>query len=358
MQTESRLNYARHAVARRILWASLALAPATVAFDLISHPGKVTLFILAALSLIPLAWLIGAATEQAAEHTGAGVGGFLNASFGNAPELIIALFAVNNNLPQVVRGSLSGSVISNLLLVLGVTQLVGPEKAIDRRSLLTQLGLIGAAVIVFLPAVVLGYTGHSERHTVVLTSVPLSVVLLVLYLIVTRGNLLRHQQAERGEPAAGAWTLPTALGTLAVATVATAFVSELLVHSLDAFARAIGASDFFIAVVIVAIVGNAAEHGGSIVIARAGKMKLASEIAVSSGAQVALLVTPVVMLLSLFFTHALPLSFRWEELAGMAGATLLVIGAVWNGRSSRREGAILVAAYLAVVVGFLVAGNR
>jgi len=345
-------------VARWILWASLALAPATVALDLVSSPGKVTLFVLSALSLIPLAWLIGAATEQAAEHTGAGMGGFLNASFGNAPELIIALFAVSNNLPQVVRGSLAGSVISNLLLVLGVTQLVGPEKELDRRSLLTQLGLIGAAVIVFLPAVVLGYTGSSERHSVVLTSVPLSVALLVLYLTVTRGNLLRHSQAERGEPAPGAWTLPTALVTLGIATVATAFVSELLVHSLNAFARAVGASDFFIAVVIVAIVGNAAEHGGSIVIARAGKMKLASEIAVSSGAQVALLVTPAVMLLSLLFTHPLPLAFRWEELAAMGGATVLVTAAIWNGRSNRLEGALLVVAYAAVVVGFLAAGNR
>ena len=138
----------------------------------------------------------------------------------------------------------------------------------------------------------------------------------------------------------------------------TAFVSEILVHSLDHFGRAVGLDEFFIAVVIVAIVGNAAEHGGSIVIARAGKMKLASEIAVSSGAQVALLVTPAVILLSLFLTHALPLSFRWEELAGMAGATALVTGAVWDGRSSRWEGVLLVLAYAAVVVGFLAAGNR
>src|SRR5207245_4862661 len=105
------------------------------------------------------------------------------------------------------------------------------------------------------------------------------------------------------------------VSVLGVATVLTAFVSEILVHSLDAFAKAVGATDFFIAAVIVAIVGNAAEHGGAIVIARAGKMKLASEIAISSSAQVALLVAPAVMLLSLLFTHQLPLSFRWEELA-------------------------------------------
>jgi len=114
-------------VVRNILWASLVLAPITIAVDKLTGAGDVTLFVLAALSLIPLAWLIGDATEQAAEHTGPGIGGFLNASFGNAPELIVALFAVGANLPTVVRGSLAGSVISNLLLVFGVTQVVGPS---------------------------------------------------------------------------------------------------------------------------------------------------------------------------------------------------------------------------------------
>jgi Ca2+:H+ antiporter len=138
----------------------------------------------------------------------------------------------------------------------------------------------------------------------------------------------------------------------------TAIVSEILVHSLDAFAKAVGASEFFIAVVIVAIVGNAAEHGGAVGIARAGKMKLASEIALSSSAQVALFVTPSVMLLSLFFSHSLPLTFRWEEAVAAAGAVVLTVIAVGNGRSTQREGAMLVAGYALIVVGFLFAGNR
>ena len=135
-------------------------------------------------------------------------------------------------------------------------------------------------------------------------------------------------------------------------------MSEILVHSLDAFAKAVGATDFFVAAVIVAIVGNAAEHGGAIVIARAGKLKLASEIAISSSAQVALLIAPAVMLLSLFFTHQLPLSFRWEELVAMGGAVVLVAAMVWDGRSTTWEGATLLLAYTGVVVGFLLAGNR
>lgn len=348
-------------MARKLLWTSLLLAPVTIAVDRLTDAGEVTLFVLAAISLIPLAWLIGESTEHAAEHTGPGIGGFLNASFGNAPELIVALFAVGANLPDVVRGSLSGSVISNLLLVYGVTQVVGPDGArIDRRSLLVQLALVGGAVVAFCVPAALGYTGPPERHAVVVASVPVAILLLVVYVVVVGRNLRRHheQARDRDEPSEGTWSLATALCALAVATGVTAWVSEILVHSLGAFAAALGLSDFFVAVVIVAIVGNAAEHGGSIVIARNGKMRLATEIAVSSGAQVALLLVPAVMLLSLLFTHPLALAFRWTELFAMGGAAVLVTAVVWDGRTSRREGAFLVVAYVAAVVGFLLGGGR
>jgi Ca2+:H+ antiporter len=142
---------------------------------------------------------------------------------------------------------------------------------------------------------------------------------------------------------------------LGVATLFTAFISEILVHSLEAFAKAIGATEFFIAAIVVAVVGNAAEHGGAVVIARAGKMKLASEIAISSSAQVALLVTPVVMLLSLAFSHHLALTFRWEETAAMAGAVALTALFVADGRSRRWEGSVLVATFVAVAIWFWLA---
>src|SRR5436190_16305575 len=132
----STAGYATRALLRRTLWALLALAPATIGVNYLTDAGDTLLFVLACAALIPLAWLIGEATEHAAEHTGPGIGGFLNASFGNAPELIIALVAVSGNLPQVVRGSLAGSVISNLLLVFGIAQIVGPDAGrLGRRSL-------------------------------------------------------------------------------------------------------------------------------------------------------------------------------------------------------------------------------
>ena len=260
-----------NAVGRKLLWASLALAPVTFLLRWVFHADDTTLFIAAAAALVPLAWLIGEATEHAGEHTGPGIGGFLNASFGNAPELIIALFAVNASLPEVVRGSLAGSVVSNILLVLGAALIFGGGDArhgepLDRFSLLLQLGLVTVAVLLFLVPSVPGWTGDTERHSLAVLSIPVSLALLFLYLGVTMWSLRRHKRLfeESGEEAAaGGWSLPVSLATLGAATVVTALISETLVHSLDSFAHSAGISEFFIAAVIVAIVGNAAEHGGA-----------------------------------------------------------------------------------------------
>ncbi|MFL5977166.1 MAG: cation transporter, partial [Gaiellaceae bacterium] len=139
---------------RKLLWASLVLAPITFALRYVFDVGDTALFVASAAALVPLAWLIGEATEHAANHTGAGIGGFLNATFGNAPELIIALFAVSDGLFEVVRGSLTGSVIGNLLLVLGFSLLFGGRGELDRQSAFISLGLVGFAVLLFLvPAV-------------------------------------------------------------------------------------------------------------------------------------------------------------------------------------------------------------
>jgi Ca2+:H+ antiporter len=347
-------------VLRKLLWGSLLIAPVTIAVDKLTSAGDVALFVLAASSLVPLAWLIGEATEHAGEHTGPGIGGFLNASFGNAPELIVALVAVGANLPVVVLGSLAGSVISNLLLVYGFTAVAGPEGSrVDKRSLLVQLGLVGIAVVAFVLPAALGHSGPPERHAVVVASVLVAIGLLLLYLAVVGRNLRRHREREREreKPGAGTWSLPASLVVLGVATGVTAWICEILVHSLHAFAAAVGLSEFFISIVVVAIVGNAAEHGSAILIAHRGKMRLATEIAVSSSAQVALLVLPVVTLLSLLFTHRLALAFSWSELFAMAGSAVLVAVAVRDGRSQRREGWILVLAYCAAVLGFLLGGG-
>jgi Ca2+:H+ antiporter len=350
-------------VGRKLLWGSLVLAPVTIVLRYGFHVGDVALFAVSAAALVPLAWLIGEATDHAGQHTGPGIGGFLNASFGNAPELIIALFAVSSGLPNVVRGSLVGSVVSNLLLVFGLALLAAPdrERRIDRPSLLTQVGLVLAAVLIFLVPAVPGWHGDPERHSLAVATAPVSMALLLLYVGVTAWGLRRHRRlhVESGAEAEDAWTLPAALAALAAATAVTAFVSEILVHSLETFAEQAHLSEFFVAAVIVAIVGNAAEHGGAVVLARRGRnLAIASEIAVSSSAQVALLVTPAVALLSWAVQPALPLSFRPVELAVLAASALVVGVALLDGRVRRWEGAALVGLYALAAIGFGLAGDR
>jgi Ca2+:H+ antiporter len=347
-------------VARQLLWASLVLAPLAILLRYAVQPGDVTLFVFSALALVPLAWLIGEATEHAAEHTGPGIGGFLNATFGNAPELIIALLAVADGLPNVVRGSIAGSIVSNLLLVLGLAVLVSGERLLDRRSLLEQLGLLLFACALFLVPSIPGWSGDPDRHALAVATVPVAIVLLGLYALGTSRSLHRHRLEHRasGGGASQGWSLRLALVVLGIATAVTALISEILVESLEGFARAVGLSQFFIAAVIVAIVGNAAEHGGAVVVARRGKIRLASEIAVSSATQVALLVAPVVALLSWLIRPPLPLAFRPVELATMAGAAVFVALVARDEQGTRREALLMLTAYLGVVVLYYVAGDR
>ena len=343
---------------RKILFGLLALGPLVVVADHLGA-GDIALFVFAALALIPLAWLIGEATEHAAHHTGPGIGGFLNATFGNAPELIIALFAVHDGLTEVVRGSLTGSVVGNLLLVLGFSLAFGGSGELDRRSSMTSLILVGFAVVLFLIPAIPGWSGDPDRHSLAVASVPVSIVLLLVYVAVTWHSLRRHRLQHTSDESSemAAWSLWTSLFVLGGATVITALVAEILVGSLEAFAEKAHLSDFFVAAVIVAIVGNAAEHGGAVVVAYRGKIKLAAEIALASGAQVAVFLIPAVALLS-WAIEPLALSFRQVEIAALAASTVFTAAILANGRSSRAKGITLIAAYGFVAFAFLLAGDR
>ena len=343
---------------RRILFASVALAPIVVLIHYLFHPPETVDFVLAAAALIPLAWLIGEATEHAAEHTGPGIGGFLNATFGNAPELIIALFAVSAMEFEVVRGSLTGSVVGNMLLVLGFSLLFGGRGEIDRPSSFLSLALVGGTTLLLLIPSIPGWEGDPERDELVKLSIPVSVVLLVTYVIVTWYSLRRHAALHIASDAEiRGWSLRLALVVLGVATVITALVAEILVGSIDKFAEESGLSEFFLAAVVIAIVGNAAEHGGAVVVAARGKIKLATEIALASSAQVAVFLIPAVTLLALLI-EPLALSFRQVEIAALAVGVLVTSILLADGRSSRLKGVILIAVYVGVAVAFYVAGDR
>ena len=343
---------------RKALFASLALAPITIVLHYLVHPPETVEFVLAAVSLIPLAWLIGEATEHAAEHTGPGIGGFLNATFGNAPELIIALIAVNDGLTDVVRGSLSGSVIGNLLLVLGASLVAGGKGMLDRFSSFLSLGLVAFATLLFLVPSIPAWGGDPDTDGLAKVSAAISIVLLLVYVVVTWYSLRRHTAMHvASDDEIEGWSLRLALVVLGIATVVTALIAEILVGSLEVFAEKVGLSEFFVSAVIVAIVGNAAEHGGAIVVAARGKIALAAEIALASAAQVAVFLIPAVALLS-WLIDPLSLSFRPVEIAALAGSVVYAALILAQGRSSRLRGYLLLGGYSVVVVAFFVAGDR
>ena len=346
-------------VGRGVLLAlPLLLGLLVVALDRVDAAGQIELFLLAGVALLPLSWLIGEATDNLALHTGPGVGGFLNATFGNAPELIIAIVAVSDGLTEVVRASLVGSIAGNLLLVLGFTLFLGQKGGIDRPSAYTSLGLVGLTTLVVLVVAVPGFHGDPDRRSLLLLSLPLAVVLLVVRLTVTRYALRRQRQLFTPPELEGkGWPLPAAIGVLGLATVVTALLTETLIGTLQAFADRANLSEFFVAVVIVAIIGNATEHGSAVLLARRGRVKLGVEIPLASSAQIAGLLIPLVVLISWGF-DPIALSFRPVELVGLAIAAVIPAIVLRTGRTTRSGGAILLVAYTVLAAAFYLAGDR
>jgi Ca2+:H+ antiporter len=336
----------------------LLLGPLVIVLDRLNAVGELTLFVFSGLALLPLSWLIGEATDNLARYMGPGIGGFLNATFGNAPELIIAIVAVADGLTEIVRASLVGSIAGNLLLVLGFTLLLGQKGLIDRRSAYTWLGLVGFATLVLLVAAAPGFHGNPERRSLAVFALPLVVLLLIIRVAVTQSALRRQQQLRSlVNLEDGGWSLSAALVVLGLATVVTAFVSETLVGTLQTFAETARLSEFFVAVVIVAIVGNATEHGSAVLLACRGRINLAVEIPLASSAQIAGLLIPLIALISWGF-EPLTLSFRPVELVAVGIAAALPALVLRSGRTSRNGGAILLLAYAVLAVAFYVSGDR
>jgi Ca2+:H+ antiporter len=333
---------------RKLLWASLGLVPLALTGRLVGA-GPFGQFVFAAVALAPLAWLISEATDQAGRRTGPAIGGLLNATFANVPELMIAFFALADGLFDVVRGSLTGSVLGNLLLVLGLALVAGGEGELDRAATRRSLAVLAVAAPALLVAAAPNlWTGDDDKAYAAAT-VPVAACLLLVNGVVLVRQLRDPSDREREEPE---WSLRRSLMLLALGTTATAAVSETLTGSIEGFAERLHVSEFFAAAVIVAVAGNAAEHGAAVVVARRGELKLAADVALESTAQVAAFLIPAVALLS-FLVEPLPLAFSAVELVAVAGGTALVALLLHRGRSTRLRGAALVVAYLGVVVAFL-----
>jgi Ca2+:H+ antiporter len=323
----------------------------------------VLVFVTSALAVIPLAGMIGAATDESAKYVGAGLGGFLSATFGNAAELIIALLALQRGLTEVVKASLTGSILGNLLLVLGLAMLVGgwnrDKQTFNRTAVSAAAGMLMLTVAgLLMPDIyaetTTGIGGALQAPNIIDISVLVAIVMLVVYVTSLVFSLKTHRDLfaiEHGhEPAR--LTRGNAILLLAIATALTAVAAETLVGSIEHAAAAIGWSDLFVGAVVVAIVGNAAEHFSAVLFARRNQMDLAVGIAISSASQVALLVAPVAVLASLLFGHPMPLVFDHFELGAILFAVLGVSFLCLDGESNWFEGTLLLALYAIIAIIF------
>jgi Ca2+:H+ antiporter len=325
------------------------------------HWPTLVLFIVYCVSIIALASYMGRATESLAIVAGPRVGGLLNATFGNAVELIISIFALREGLVGVVLASLTGSVLGNLLLVAGLSFFIGGLKfkrqTFNVHDARHNSGLLMFAVIVAFVIPEVFSMEMNESKTLTL-SIGISIILILLYLaalffkLVTHRGVYQSENTEKHQEEEPEWSKGKAIGVLLVATLAVAYISENLVHTFEFVAESFGWTELFIGVIIVAIVGNAAEHASAIVMAFKNKMEIAVEIAIGSTLQVAMFVAPVLVLLSLFFTKTMPLVFTMPELIAMVTSVLLIVVISNDGESNWFEGLTLLAAYFIMGIGF------
>jgi Ca2+:H+ antiporter len=353
--------------------------PIAIVFDVIGA-SPVAIFAVSALGIVPTAALMGRATEELAERAGPGIGGLLNVTFGNAPELIIALFALNAGLHEVVKASIVGSILGNILLVLGAAMVVGgigrDRQFFDRTAAGVQSSmLLLAGVALAMPAIYelvqgSGLPGPGAERVdyggaVEGLSVAIAVILIVTYVLGLIFSLKTHRdlfnpqaggedEEGHGEP----WTVRRSVLALAIAGVAVGGMSEILVSSISEASESIGLSEFFVGVIIVAIVGNAAEHWVAVLVAYKDKMDLAVNIAIGSSAQVALFVAPVLVLASFILgPHPMALVFNGFEVGAILLAILIANSVTSEGESTWFEGVQLLAVYAVLGAAFFAAGT-
>jgi Ca2+:H+ antiporter len=349
------------------------LIPAAVALELIgAAPGLV--FGAAALGIIPTAALMGRATEELAARSGPGIGGLLNVTFGNAPELIIALFALGQGLHEVVKASIVGSILGNILLVLGAAMLAGGLRREKQTFSRTGVGvqttmLLLAAAALLMPAIfelvegkglpqpgaeVVDY-GSTVEHL----SLAVAIVLMLTYAAGLVFSLKTHRDIfnpEYEDEDTWGWSVRASVIALAVAGLLVGLMSEVLVGSITETSEAIGLSEFFIGAIVVAIVGNAAEHWVAVLVALKDKMDLSVNIAIGSSGQVALFVAPVLVIASFFLGPGpMPLVFNGFELGAILLAVLIANYVTQDGESTWFEGVQLLALYVVLGIAFFYA---
>ncbi len=327
------------------------------------------LFICSSLAIIPLAGIMGRATEHLAEHLGQGVGGLLNATFGNAAELIIALMALNKGLIGVVKASITGSIIGNVLLVLGAALTAGglkySEQRFNRSAMqASSASLVLAAIGLLVPTIFhhsAAASGGWHPYVGQKLSLAIACVLFLTYICTLVFSLVTHKdlvsgKSEDAAPASAGhhptWSKKKAILVLFVATVFVAWLSEFLVASVESARTQLGVTEVFIGVIVVAIVGNAAEHSTAVAVAMKNKLDLSLGIAVGSSLQIALFVAPVLVFTSWFMGHPMDLEFTLPEVAAVVFAVFIVNEISKDGRTNWLEGVQLLSVYVILAILF------
>jgi Ca2+:H+ antiporter len=346
------------------------LIPAAVALELL-HASATVVFAASALGIIPTAALMGRATEELAARSGPGIGGLLNVTFGNAPELIIALFALSQGLQEVVKASVVGSILGNILLVMGAAMLAGgigrDKQTFNATSASVQSTMLMlAAAALLMPAIFELVEGQGlpapsadaidYDSTVEHLSLAVAIVLIGTYVVGLFFSLRTHRalfNPEYEEEDTWGWSTRTSMIALAGAGLLVGLMSEVLVGSIEEASHAIGLSEFFVGVIVVAIVGNAAEHWVAVLVAMKNKMDLAVNIAIGSSAQIALFVAPVLVIASFFLgPYPLALVFNGFELGAILLAILIANYVTQDGESTWFEGVQLLAVYFVLGLAF------
>ena len=322
-------------------------------------------FALSAAGVIPLAGLIGEATESLASHTGPKIGGLINASLGNAAELIITLFAIKRGLLDLVKASITGSIIGNLLFVLGISIIVGGVKngiqKFDRQHTVNYTILLGIALVgLVTPSLFSHSTASGLSEKVETLSLCVAGVMILLYILGNIFSLKAPLKEGIGTPSEiptfekASWSVSKSILVLAAATSGVVWLSELLVGSVEEVVAGSGMSEFFLGIIFVPIIGNIAEHLVAVKMAFKNKMELSMEIAVSSSLQIALFVAPVLVFISLLMRNPLTLVFNPFELAALGAAVLICYFVSADGESNWLEGAALLSVYLIFGLAFFI----
>jgi Ca2+:H+ antiporter len=342
----------------KIFLGFLIFVPATVAVHYL-HVSPTLVFFISALSIIPLAKFIGEATEELAIHTGPALGGLLSATFGNATELIIGIFAIQAGLIEVVKASITGSIIGNLLLVLGMAIFFGglkfKKQGFNRTaSMASASTLLLAVIALIIPAIFLQTAPEVGSKIIEKLSVVVAISMIAVYVasLFFVFKTHKHLYAEEVGKFETKWSVQKSAFVLLISTLVVAWMSEILVGSIEPLVKSLGWTELFIGVIFVAIIGNAAEHTSAITMAIKNKVDLALQISIGSATQIAMFVMPVLVLASLLFRTQMSLVFNTFELVVILLSVMIANLVVEDGETNWFEGLQLMVAYVIIAVAF------